>query len=93
MKSRSLLLVLLLVALQPKLAPGTVVKVPDDWPTIQLGIIHANNGDTVSVWGSEGVPPPYTYYENPICSDKDVFIVNRSYLGGTPGYDSTWDHA
>jgi hypothetical protein len=91
MKSGLLLLVLLLAALQPKLALAGVVKVPEDRQTIQLGIEEAQNGDTVSVWGDGA--PPFTYYENVFCRYKDLFIVNRSFLPGeTPEYDSSWDH-
>jgi hypothetical protein len=67
MRSRLLLAALLLVALQPNIAPATVVLVPEIRTTIQGGVDLASNGDTVSVWGPPpGQPsvPPWTYYEN-----------------------------
>jgi len=92
MRSRLLLLVLLLVALQPKPAPASVIRVPDQWPTIQSGIDHANNGDTVSVWVH--TVPPDTYYEHVAdTTGKSLFMVNRSFLpaGGT-GCEPSWKH-
>ncbi len=77
MKSRLFLVTLLLVALQPKLAPANVVvRVPVDWNTIQLGMNHGYDGDTVSVWGPEGVPSPHTYYENVDFQGKSIFVVS-----------------
>jgi hypothetical protein len=72
---------------------GTVIHVPEQVPsrTINEGILDAQNGDTVSVWGYGA--PPFTYYENVDYQGKGVFVVNRSFLPGqTPGYDSSWDH-
>jgi len=89
-RSRCGAIILVLVSI----AVATQRWVPsDECPTIQRGIYAANNGDTVSVWGEEGVPPPYTYNENLICNEKSILIVNRSFLpaGGT-GYDSSWNH-
>lgn len=90
MKSRLLLSVLLLVALQPKLAPANVVWVPEQWNTIQLGIEHASTGDTVSVWVH--TVPPDTYRENIDFGFRSITVVNRSYIPNQVGYDSSWDH-
>jgi len=89
-KSRLLLSVLLLVALQPKLAPANVVWVPEQWNTIQLGIEHASTGDTVSVWVH--TVPPDTYRENIDFGFRSITVVNRSYIPNQVGYDSSWDH-
>ncbi len=70
-----------------------IVRVPEHvYPrTIQQGIIDANPGDTVSVWG-EG-EPPFTY-EECITIDKYILVVNRSFLPGhvPPEYDSSWNY-
>jgi hypothetical protein len=96
MKSRLLLLALLLVALQPNLAPANVVHVPEQYATIQGGIGAAQTGDTVSVWGPPpGQPPvpPWTYYENVNFGGRIIFVVNRSFLPyEEPLYDSSWEH-
>jgi hypothetical protein len=95
MRSRLLLAALLLVALQPNIAPATVVLVPEIRTTIQGGVDLASNGDTVSVWGPPpGQPsvPPWTYYENVSFAGKSIFVVNRSFLPGQVPYDSSWNH-
>jgi hypothetical protein len=73
---------------------ATVLLVPDGFPLgINSAIYAAANGDTVSVWGLVGVPPPYTYYENVDLLGKNVLVVNRSFLpNGGRGYDSSWEH-
>lgn len=74
-----------------------IVLVPEHTPSpdrkIQQGIDQANVGDTVSVWGEEGIQPPYTYEECDII-DKDIMVVNRSFLPGhvPPQYDSSYNH-
>ena len=74
-------------------AAATQRLVPFPYQHIQEAINDAQNGDTVSVWGEEGVPPPYTYNENVDFLGKSLFVENRSFLpaGGT-SYDSSWNH-
>jgi hypothetical protein len=88
-KSLCVLAVLALIGL----AGATQRLVPSQYPYMQWAINAAANGDTVSVWGPQGVPPPYTYYENVDFLGKNILVVNRSFLpnGGT-GYDSSWEH-
>jgi hypothetical protein len=72
---------------------ATVLLVPDDYPLgINSAINDAHNGDTISVWVPEGTAPPYKYYENVDYLHKSLFIVNRSFLPGQTGYDSSWNH-
>ena len=47
---------------------GSTINIPNDFPTIQLGIDAANNGDTVIV--AQGI-----YYEN-ITIDKEIFFTS-----------------
>ena len=47
---------------------GSTINIPNDLPTIQLGIDAANNGDTVIV--AQGI-----YYEN-ITIDKEIFFTS-----------------
>ena len=58
-------------------------EVPSFYPTIQQGILAANNGDTVSVWVH--TVPPDTYYDNINFLGKNILVVNRSYIENT-GY-------
>jgi hypothetical protein len=73
-------------------ARATVLLVPFPYLHIQDAIDAAVPGDTVSVWGPEGMEPPYTYYENPNYLGKGLLVVNRSFLAGQTGCDSSWDH-
>ena len=47
---------------------GSTINIPNDFPTIQLGINAANSGDTVIV--AQGI-----YYEN-IKIDKEIFFTS-----------------
>lgn len=58
---------------------ANVIKVPENRPTISLGIQFANDGDTVSVWGDTLEPPPYIYREN-LDIKKNILVVNRSFI-------------
>ena len=95
LKASSAFMTIMAVIAIASTAGANVWRVPERFAQIQLAIDFDSvvNGDTVSVWGPEGVPPPYIYYENVVCQYKSLFIVNRSFLptGGT-GYDSSWDH-
>ncbi|MCX6841347.1 MAG: hypothetical protein NTX53_03555 [candidate division WOR-3 bacterium] len=77
------------------MAEANVVNVPS-LPfivTIQDGINHAGNGDTVSVWGPPPGQdtPPYVYHENVVFPQNiSLTVVNRSFLGTTPSPPS-WD--
>ena len=51
---------------------GSTINIPNDFPTIQLGIDAANNGDTVIV--AQGI-----YYEN-ITIDKEIFFTSNAIL-------------
>ena len=78
-------------------ASALVWNVPEDQQRIQWMIDdpRVQYGDTISVWGPlpGHLTPPWTYYENVHCWDKNLSIVNRSFLPGrTPGYDSSWEH-
>jgi hypothetical protein len=94
MRSRLLLLALLLAALQPRLALATIRLVPGVYPTIQSGINAAQNGDTVSVWGPPlgQNAPPYIYHENIVfpLNILNLTVANRSFLCATPCPPS-WD--
>jgi len=74
-------------------ARGNIWPVPTPLhPTIQRAIDDAQvvDGDTISVWGNGS--PPYYYCENVDFGSKSVFVVNRSFLPGATGYDSSWEH-
>ncbi len=89
---RRIAVVLGVALLLAGIASGAVWNVPPI-PRIQDAINLAFNGDTVSVWGPEGVPLPYTYQENIDFLGKSILVVNRSFLPGqTPGYEPSWDH-
>jgi hypothetical protein len=93
MRSKLLLLALLLTALQSKPALATIRPVPDIYPTIRSGILAAQNGDTVSVWGPPlgQNAPPYVYRENVVFRQNiNLTVVNRSFLDTTlcsPSWD------
>jgi hypothetical protein len=95
MRTRLMLLVTVLVALSTNLAPASVIRVPEDYTNIQDAIDVASDGDVISVWGPPpGQPsvPPWTYHENVDFQGLSILVVNRSFLGQTPGYDSSWDY-
>lgn len=75
-------------------AAAVVWRVPGHADEIQtmIGDPRVVDGDTISVWGPEGVPPPYTYEENVDFLGKRLFLVNRSFLPGEVPYDSSWEH-
>jgi hypothetical protein len=93
MRSRLLLLALLLVTLQPRLALATIRLVPDNYASIQCGIEYADDGDTISVWGPPPgqSAPPYVYEENVVFPQNiSLTVVNRSFLDTTlcsPSWD------
>ncbi len=69
------------------IAQSTIIYVPTpETPSIQEGIRCANPGDTVSVWGPPGQPPPYRYDENIDYLGKPIYVANRSYIEEIPGY-------
>ena len=51
---------------------GSTINIPNDFPTIQLGIEASNNGDTVIV--AQGV-----YYEN-LTINKEIFFTSNAIL-------------
>lgn len=72
---------------------SSIIRVPEDYRSIQEAINNANEGDTISVWKWPWEPVPKIYYETLNFKGKHIFVVNRSFLPGqTPGYDSSWDH-
>ena len=72
---------------------ATVLKVPEDYPLgINSAIIAASDGDVISVWVPEGVPPPHTYNENVDYLGKSLVVVNRSFIEEISGYPPSWEY-
>jgi len=68
-------------------------KVPENRTAIQAAIHDlASNGDTISVWGDEQMPYPYTYHEHVDYLGKSLVVVNRSFIESIPGYPPSWEH-
>ncbi|MCX6841349.1 MAG: right-handed parallel beta-helix repeat-containing protein [candidate division WOR-3 bacterium] len=75
-------------------AYGNLIKVPEDYWTIQDAITNAGNGDVISVWGPPPGQnsPPYVYEENvAFRQDINLTVVNRSFLPGGTQCPATWD--
>jgi hypothetical protein len=51
-RTRLMLLVTVLVALSTNLAPTSVIRVPEDYTSIQDAIDITSDGNVISVWGS-----------------------------------------
>jgi hypothetical protein len=63
-------------------ANATVINIPDDYPTIQQGINHGAEGDTVLV-------QPDTYYENLNFSGHNVVLASLFVITGDTTYISS----
>jgi len=63
-------------------AGATIINVPDDYPTIQEGIDHGEDGDTVLV-------QPDTYYENVNFHEHSVVLASLFLMTGDTAYVST----
>ena len=61
-------------------------RVPYPYPTIQMAIDVANNGDTVSVWGPPFQSQPFTYRETLDFLGKAIHVTNRSFIQEISGY-------
>jgi parallel beta-helix repeat protein/predicted outer membrane repeat protein len=78
----ALTLMLAAVLLCPLAAYGTIINIPDDYPTIQEGIDHGQDGDTVLV-------QPDTYYENLNFNGHNVVLASLFLTTGDTGYISS----
>lgn len=70
------------VVLFPLIAGATVINIPDDYPTIQEGINHGADGDTVLV-------QPDIYYENLNFNGHDITLASLFLTTGDTAYIST----
>ncbi len=70
------------VVLFPLTAGATIINIPGDYPTIQEGIDHGLDGDTVLV-------QPGTYYENLNFNGHNVVLASLFLTTGDTTYIST----
>jgi len=70
------------VVLFPLTADATIIHVPGDYPTIQEGIDHGADGDTVLV-------QPDTYYENLNFNGHNVVLASLFLMTGDTAYISS----
>jgi len=75
-------ILVLAVALCLSTAGATIINIPDDYPTIQEGIDHGADGDTVLV-------QPDTYYENLNFNGHNVVLASLFLMTGDTTYIST----
>ena len=88
MRKARISLYLMLALAIVSVADARILKVPEQpYPHIQWAINAASDGDTISVWGPEGVPPPYVYEENVNYLVKNLFTGYQE--AGT--HRLTWD--
>jgi hypothetical protein len=70
---------LFLFVLQPGFSK--TIHIPADLPTIQMGIIRANHGDTILV-------APGRYYENIVFTNKEIVVASHFIVTGDTSYIS-----
>jgi len=70
------------VVLFPVTSLATIINIPGDYPTIQQGIDHGQDGDTVLV-------QPDIYFENPNFNGHNVVLASLFLTTGDTGYVST----
>jgi hypothetical protein len=78
-------LIMLLVAavlLFPRAATAAIINIPGDYPTIQEGIDHGQQGDTVLV-------QPGTYYENINFNGHNIVVASMYLTTGDTAYISS----
>jgi hypothetical protein len=75
----ALFLLLMALVLFPLAARATIINIPDDYPTIQEGIDHSSDGDTVLV-------QPDTYYENLNFNGHNVVLASLFLTTGDTSY-------
>jgi len=68
MKTKKIILCIMLLCITLPLS-GEIISIPDDYATIQLGIIMASDGDTILV-------APSTYYENIDLFGKNIMLTS-----------------
>ncbi|TET67910.1 MAG: hypothetical protein E3J45_04090, partial [Candidatus Zixiibacteriota bacterium] len=73
---------LAVVVLFPLTAYATIINIPGDYPTIQEGIDHSSDGDTVLV-------QPDTYYENLNFNGHNITLASLFLTTGDTSYIST----
>jgi len=78
----ALTLLLAAVVLFPLTAGATIINIPGDYPTIQEGIDHSSDGDTVLV-------QPDTYYENLNFYGHNVVLASLFLMTGDTAYVSS----
>jgi len=79
---KKLVIALGFVALAAVWAGATIINIPDDYPTIQEGIDHGEDGDTVLV-------QPDTYYENVNFNGHNVVLASLFLTTGDTAYVSS----
>jgi hypothetical protein len=80
---RTLVTILVMaVVLFPLTAVATIINIPEDYPTIQEGIDHGADGDTVLV-------QPDTYYENLNFNGHNVVLASLFLMTGDTAYVSS----
>jgi len=80
---RTLVTILVMaVVLFPLTAVATIINIPEDYPTIQEGIDHGADGDTVLV-------QPDTYYENLNFNAHNVVLASLFLTTGDTAYISS----
>lgn len=68
MKTKKIIVCIMLLCIMLPLS-GEIISIPDDYATIQLGIIMASDGDTILV-------APGTYYENIDLFGKNIMLTS-----------------